>query len=308
MALRVFCEQLNCAMTLLSALRQAAPVVAALALGACASLDSRIALPAPEPLPPAAPAAPSLASDAYWASLREAEVIYVGEKHDDAAHHAYQFEVIQGLKARGIPFVIGWEMFDVTQQPLLDAWQARTLGTEQMLQQTNFQKTWGRLSPFYEKMLRWAALSDVRCLALNAPPVLARKLSRGIRFTREERRLLPAGFAPLPGGLEHFTAQMGSHPGPALDYERYYRAQTLWDQTMAERIVQARRRHPGIRVVVFAGRGHVEGGFGIPPYVQQKLPNARQILLLPGEPPIEAALPPLVRRIPAVARPGLNTT
>jgi uncharacterized iron-regulated protein len=83
---------------------------------------------------------------------------------------------------------------------------------------------------------------------------------------------------------------MGSHPGSGpINYERYYQAQTLWDQTMADRVVQFRKRDPAKKLVVFAGRGHVEAGYGMPPYVKQKLPAVRQKILLPEVPPPTAA-------------------
>ncbi|OAI42880.1 hypothetical protein AYO41_03260 [Verrucomicrobia bacterium SCGC AG-212-E04] len=229
------------------------------------------------------------ATPEFWARLAAAEVIYIGERHTEAGDHDYEFEIIKGLKARGIPFAIGWEMFDVSQQPLLDAWQSGSTDLATLLRQTEWAKHWGKYSPTYERMLRWSRGAGVENYALNAPGSLSRKIAQGQPLTPEEKLLLPRGFRPLPGGLSHFKSQMGSHPGSGpINYERYYRAQTLWDQTMADRVVQFRGRNPGRKLVVFAGRGHVEDGFGIPPYVKQKLPALRQEILLPGTAPVNA--------------------
>lgn len=284
-------------------LRRLCLAAAALLLGACASVDSRISLPVAEPFPSAGTEAPSRASADFWDSLLAADVIYIGERHDQAADHEYQFEVIRGLKQRGIDFCIGWEMFEHPQQPLLDEWFARRLETEALLTRTDFQKGWGKTSPYYEKMLRWAQLASIPSLALNAPRPLARKIAKGERLEPADKRLLPGGFRPQEGGLENFTAQMGSHPGSSIDFSKYYRAQALKDMSMAEQILAAHRRLPQRKIVVFTGRGHVENGFGIPPYVRQKAPLLRQIILFPGENPLVAGGEPLAMTRPSCAGP-----
>lgn len=284
--------------------RSLLPAAAALLLGACASVDSRISLPAPEALPNAVAEAPSRASAEFWDSLLAADVIYIGERHEQEADHEYQFEIIRGLKQRGVDFAIGWEMFEHPMQPLLDEWFARRLATDALLTQTEFQTTWGKTSPSYEKMLRWAQLASVPSLGLNAPRAMVKKVAKGERLEAPERRLQPAGFRPLEGGLENFATQMGSHPGSGIDYTLYYRAQTLRDQSMAEQVLRALRRLPQRKLVVFAGRGHVENGFGIPPYVRQKAPSLRQIILFPGENPVVAGGDQLVQ----AARAGVGPT
>jgi uncharacterized iron-regulated protein len=241
----------------------------------CASIDSRPAASGP-------PADPK-----FWSEIASANVIYVGERHTEAADHEYEFALLKGLKARGIPFAVGWEMFEASQQPLLSAWQSGRLSTGELLKQTDWAAHWGKYSPIYERMLRWSRSAGVESYALNAPASLAHKIARGESLTPEEQRLLPTGYRALPGGLRHFISQMGSHPGSGtMNFSRYYRAQTVWDQTMADRIVELRRENPARKLVVFAGRGHVEAPYGIPPYVKQKMPDVLQVLLLPGAAPV----------------------
>ena len=97
--------------------------------------------------------------------------------------------------------------------------------------------------------------------------------------------MLPAGFHPLPGGYEHFSDQLehGSpHGGASL--ENLYKAQLLWDQTMATRITEFLASHPDGKLVVLIGRGHVEGGYGVPAFVSQKT-DAAQLVIFPGGTP-----------------------
>ena len=89
--------------------------------------------------------------------MAPARVIYIGETHTSNADHEYQFDVLKGLKARGVAYTIAWEMFDETQQNFLDAWDAHRLSTDALLEKTDFQKHWGTYSVMYEKFCAGAS-------------------------------------------------------------------------------------------------------------------------------------------------------
>lgn len=257
---------------------------AALASAGCVHPSARLALPkAGAVFPPGLPRETSAAERAFWERLDQARIIYIGETHDSDADHEYQFEVLKGLKARGVNYAIGWEMFDVTQQPLLDEWQSKRISSDGLLERSNWRRSWGAESVMYETMLRWSLAEGVPSLALNAPRALSHKVAFGGSLSAEDKALMPRGFQPLPGGLEHFTDQMARTPHGAAGsgVENFYKAQMLWDQTMASRILAFVEGHPDARIVVLTGRGHLEGGFGIPAFVRQRS-AVRQLVLFPG--------------------------
>ena len=253
---------------------------AAILLAGCA--NSSLALPKVSgPVPVGAPHVPTAAELAYWQQLAPARIIYIGETHTSNSDHEYQLDVLKGLRARGTNFTVAWEMFDLTQQPVLDAWNAHRLSTDGMLEQTNFQPHWGAFSVMYEKILRWTEMEGIPSFALNAPETLAHKLAQGIALTPEERASLPSGFRPLNGGYEHFVDQLAQAPHAGANPENYYKAQLLWDETMASRIVEFVNAHPDGKLIVLIGRGHVDGGFGVPAFVSQKI-DAAQLVVYPG--------------------------
>lgn len=225
----------------------------------------------------------SAAERTFWERLDQARIIYIGETHNSDADHEYQFEVLKGLKARGVHYAIGWEMFDVTQQPLLDQWQSKQITSDGLLERSNWRRSWGAESVMYETMLRWSLAEGVPSVALNAPRALSHKVAFGGHLSADEKALMPRDFRPLPGGLEHFTDQLARTPhGTAgSGAENFYKAQVLWEQTMASRILDFIEGHPEARIVVLTGRGHLEGGFGIPAFVRQKS-AVRQLVLFPG--------------------------
>jgi uncharacterized iron-regulated protein len=207
----------------------------------------------------------------FWLSVEQAEVIYVGETHDDPVDHQRELDLVRGLLKRRVKFAIGWEMFDTTQQAAMDAWASHAISLARMLAETDFQKRWGIYSPVYQQILRMAGKAGVLNLALNAPPELPHKVARGESLTAEERAMIPVGFTATEAGYRNFVAMMGGHPGMnEADLRHFFAAQNIWDQTMASRILEFKARNPKILLVVLTGRGHLSNGLGIPFYVRQK--------------------------------------
>jgi uncharacterized iron-regulated protein len=221
-------------------------------------------------------------SAALWRAVAEADVIYVGETHDKATDHAYELRLVRGMIRRRMAFAIGWEMFDQTQQALLDAWDRGAISLRQLFRDTGFDRGWAVYSPIYAKILETAQRSARNNVALNAPPALVRKVARGQSLSRQEQALLPRGFTTNQAAYRNFVSLMGEHPGmPAGHLRSFFVAQNVWDQTMADRILQFERRQSGAKLVVLTGRGHVAGGFGIPFYVGRK-GAVQQLILLPS--------------------------
>ena len=219
---------------------------------------------------------------AFWNTVKRVDVIYVGETHDDPADHEYQIQLIRGLLARKLGFAVGWEMFDWTQQALLEDWHRRRISLDELLSRTDFQKSWGLYSPAYSKILKITGQNRIRNIALNAPAGLPRKIAHGENLTREEQQMMPEGFVATEGAYKNFVSMIGDHPGMQRnDLRRFFDAQEVWDQTMAARILEFAKGHPGGKLVVLTGRGHLLGGYGVPFYVRQKS-NLKQLVLLRG--------------------------
>ncbi|MBV9490501.1 MAG: ChaN family lipoprotein [Verrucomicrobia bacterium] len=219
-----------------------------------------------------------------WRAVMGTRVMYVGELHDDAAHHAFELRLVQALARAKVDFVVGWEMFDRYRQPSLDAWQRGQLTQAQLFQRTGFERSWASYSPWYARILQETRRLRVENLALNAPPALAHKVAQGQALMPEERAALPKGFRVDPGAFRHFVQMMGGtrHPGVTeSSLRRFFAAQSLWDQTMASAILEFCQDHPETKVVVLTGRGHVDGGYGIPYFVAQKAPQLPQLILEP---------------------------
>jgi len=209
----------------------------------------------------------SVLSDAMLA----ARVIYVGESHDDAAHHAVQREVIALLHARDPSLAIGLEMFQRPFQAPLDAYIAGTLDEAGLLAATEWSERWRIDFALYRPILELARTHGLPLHALNA----RRELTRAIARNGEES-LDPALRAEMPPDMDRADAEhramvlelFGEHHAESMGpdvLERMLLAQLVWDETMGMTVAEAMSRVGApARMVVLAGRAHVQGGVGIP--------------------------------------------
>jgi len=216
-----------------------------------------------------------------WTQIANADVIYIGETHTSRRDHEYELELIRLMIRSGMYFAIGWEMFERTQQSELDQFNARRLSLAQLLARTGFEKSWAAYSPLYARILELTAHAGIPNIGLNAPTALAHKVAKGEPLSLNDKKQIPNEFRVPAGAYQHFEQLLKNHPGMEQhDLPRFFAAQNLWDQTMAGTILEFRKKNLTTKLLVLTGRGHVQGGFGIPTYVHQKS-SAKQLVLLP---------------------------
>lgn len=114
--------------------------------------------------------------------------------------------------------------------------------------------------------------------------MLASARSRAIVREKEERG--GGAQAPLVERTVSRPAALaaGAPAGEAKQaaFERFLLIQSLWDSAMAETAVGLRRQAGGTRpVVILAGGGHVEHGYGIASRLKLFDPEARSLLVMP---------------------------
>lgn len=211
------------------------------------------------------------------AMAQEADYVLVGEAHANPCDHAAAAEVLHALAAAGIVFDLGLEMLPRDSQPFLDAGPSR----EDLAR--HWDASWGYPFALYAPVLDAARTHGARLVGLNVPWTVAQDFRDG-RILPGDPRLPRAVLPPCPEQTESLQRQFALHqplregPGPQL--EGFVRVQSLWDSVMAETATQWRRQH-GRVMVVLAGAGHLERGWGIPYRLQALDPSARLLVVLP---------------------------
>lgn len=198
----------------------------------------------------------------------QAEVLLLGETHDNREHHRLQGRILENRLAAGARPALLMEQFDIDQQRALD--EARLAGKD--------------LSPLMRGW-DWSLYQSLVALANAARiPLLAANLPRGAT-----RPVVREGYSTLPVGevqrlaldsvwddarQKHMSALIDeSHCGKiSADLRNgLVRAQRLRDATLAD---SALSKLDG-GVVFILGRGHARRDVGVPRYFEARRPGTR---------------------------------
>lgn len=214
-----------------------------------------------------------------------ADYVLVGESHRNACDHGMEAAIVRGMAQGGRPPVIGLEMVAQDRQGVLDGWNTGRIGIKDLEERLEWKERWGHPFALYRPVFEAALEGKLPLAALNAPPDLVRKVGReGLEaLAPEERAQLPATIIRPPQEEEAFLREvMAQHPGredgSRAEMERFFLVQGLWDTQMAERAVWAKRQFKR-PVLVLAGGGHVDHGWGIASRLKELDPGAAVFLV-----------------------------
>ena len=222
--------------------------------------------------------------DAATTTLARADVVFLGEQHDDPATHRLELALFQALHAAvGPRLVLSLEMFERDVQPLLDAYLAGGIPEADFLAKS---RPWPNYATDYRPLVEYAKANGLRVIAANVPRPIASKVARqglaALKSLDAPTRAQAASTVDCPPGplFERFKETMQGHPGITdADVARMYLAQCLKDATMAESIAQALLGfEPSPLVFHVNGAFHSDEGLGVPEQLRLRMPQGRQVV------------------------------
>jgi uncharacterized iron-regulated protein len=217
--------------------------------------------------------------------LTTRRVVYVGETHDEYAHHKAQLAVIEALHATGADLAIGMEMFQQPYQPYLDDYIAGKITEAEMLRKTEWYERWVYDYRYYQPILKFAREKGIPVIALNISREITRRVSReGMEsLSEQERDQIPADIdysdQAYTERLKKIFTQHGEEASSS--FERFLQVQLLWDEGMAERAASFLEEYPHKQLVILAGSGHLMHSSGIPNRVKRRQ-QVTSAIVLPG--------------------------
>ncbi len=234
--------------------------------------------------------------------IAAAKVIYIGEMHTNVQAHEAQRRVIEALEQR-FPgqIAVGMEMFREPQQAALDRWTRGELDELHFLKESKWYDNWGSDFGHYRGILNFARDHRLDVLALNPsrevqkefaaaaagplPPELAARVPQTNFSDPFQRALLEAVFQGHAKGGK--PSSLGAEARASM-FDRFYRTQILWEESMASRIVDYLNSPAGAgkKMVVIAGAFHVRHGLGVPRKVLRRAAWPYAIVL-----PTELSIP-----------------
>ena len=219
------------------------------------------------------------------ADLARADVILIGEQHDDPNTHRLELALLEALARRSVPVTLSLEMFERDVQGSVDIYLSGSSGEDEFLKNS---RPWPRYSTDYRPLVEFARARRWPVVAANVPRRIAADVAKVGKpavdsLNSTDRSLAAADLqCPHDAYFNRFAEQMGGHQdssGSSADTttERYYWAQCIKDETMAESVATAFTKlegRPGA-VVHVTGAFHSDYGEGTGERVRRRLAGRR---------------------------------
>lgn len=210
------------------------------------------------------------------ADLARADAVFVGEQHDDPNTHKLELAIVEGLTRRGVPVIVGLEMFERDVQSVVDQYAAGAITEEQFLKDS---RPWPRYATDYRPIVEFARAHKLAIVASNVPRRIAADVARNgmpaIDGLGADRGLAAKDLTCVTSGsyYERFVAAMGGHEGASPNF---YFAQCVKDETMGEAVAGAFGKAPGhITIVHVNGAFHSDFGEGTADSARRRMAGRR---------------------------------
>lgn len=223
----------------------------------------------------------SLSDEEVERRLKGARFVLVGEQHDSPCDHQAELQVVR-LAGRVGPYALGLEMADIDAQPTLDAFVAGSLPPDHLAAALDWRKSWGFDFAWYAPLFDAARDAHAAIVGLNVPKQIVHEVrDDGLEALplNERLRLVPRLIPPPAAELQMLRSAFEGHHGSG-GMEQFVRVQSLWDSQMAWQAVRTAELLQR-RVIVLAGIGHVDNGWGIASRLYVWAPGASILAVLP---------------------------
>jgi uncharacterized iron-regulated protein len=224
------------------------------------------------------------------ADLAKADVVLVGEEHDDPATHRLELAILEGLARRRGSMIVTMEMFERDTQAAVNDYLAGRINESEFLK---ISRPWPNYATDYRPLVEFARMKGWQVIAANVPRQYASQVARGgmpvlDKLPQAERDFVAVEIsAPKDDYFKRFAEAISAHPigtggnksvaEERETTERFYLAQCVKDDTMAESIARAFNRsvEPKPLIVHFNGAFHSDYRLGTAARVRTRLEKAR---------------------------------
>jgi uncharacterized iron-regulated protein len=200
-------------------------------------------------------------------ALQTRDLIFIGEVHSDPDHHLIEVQILQALMDRYGSRVVAMEAFQKTQQAVIDRYMTGASTEAEFLEDVKWKEQWGFDYHFYRPLMLLVRETGGGILGINAPNDIVRKVARhGLDSLGPTERNQLASNIDLDNERHRaYINEIYNIPahGGLKNFEYFYEAQCVWEDTMAENMAEYLRENGG-KMVVISGNGHIINKFGIP--------------------------------------------
>jgi uncharacterized iron-regulated protein len=233
--------------------------------------------------------------DDLMKAVGEADVVILGEQHDDAVGHAVQLAVVEDAAEAWPGTALSMEMLERDEQRLVDDYVDGIIDAKQFARLTNSERWGGRHGSWfewYQPIVDAAKDGEGTIVAANAPRRYVR-LARTDGYERIDELPAPRRtFVEIPPELptgayrDRFWDVMTPDEDETSDVhavdeetlQKLFRSQLVWDATMAGSIADAKVAGAP-KVVHLIGCFHSDFDGGTVQQLRRRLPDARVLVV-----------------------------
>jgi len=217
-------------------------------------------------------------------NLAQGTFIVIGENHTEFSNHAKELELIEAFFEKNKKMAVGMEMLCRCHQTAIDDYLNSRISEMEFLKHTEYFSEWGYDYQFYKAIVDFAKKNKIALIGLNIKNEIVRNIGyRGLTG------ISSAEFQEIPDQIdfsnEAYKRSLGDIFLQHNDFQlsqsgNFYFAQLIRDEYMAESAFQYFKRNPDHTLILLAGNGHVEHGFGIPDRLKRRSGKSCKTVLI----------------------------
>ncbi len=194
------------------------------------------------------------------------DAVCAGEEHTSAPQHYGELWLldllIDNAPNLGLELGAGFEIWQAQDQGVLSAFAAGDIEEPRLLNRTKYAQHWGYSFAYYRPFVARAREASLPLVGLNASSEVPKKVSTlGLdSLDKRTEAKLPELDLTDAAHRNDFERRMHDHPGVSPeDLDKYYAAQVVWDETMADNAARWLKLHaPVRRLLILAGQAHCQ--------------------------------------------------
>ena len=224
--------------------------------------------------------------------INEADVVVLGEIHTHILGHVFQYDLLQYIVQKFPNSTLALEMLERDEQPIIEDYVEGIISDTKFASLTH-SKNWAgenTWSAWYQPLIDIYKSAGNRIVAANAPRryvTLSRKKGYEAlsKFSDDRKHLVNYPDPIVKGTYQERFYKLASPEGeaPSLDDETsdlysFYRAQLVWDSTMASTIASLNPNKQS-KVVLLVGKFHVEYNGGLIELLKRYSPKVKTLVV-----------------------------
>jgi uncharacterized iron-regulated protein len=218
--------------------------------------------------------------------LHDCDVIVFGEYHDDKAIHQMEAEFLKNIYQTEPNLALSLEMIERDVQLQVDAYLQDKITETEFVTQI---RPWKNYLEDYRPMVNFAKTNKLDVIASNIPRFIAAQYAKDgtlDRIADDKKQYLPQVHQVLKNQYYvDFKQYMKSGQAAMMmddtKLERFYRAQCLKDDTMAESIAHYIKQNPAKKVLHVQGAFHSHNRLGVVEKLQVLEPTLKIGVITP---------------------------